>query len=136
MELQLAQRRLARIWFIFGGILFLLIFMQTMFGKFEDKSDEAWSWFFPNIIPTLSLMISVFVFQNKKPQANKSIDKFYFQLAFWLSLFYLTTILVTILSQPFVGSSIISLMHESNLYLGPFQGLVTAALGSLFIKSK
>ena len=131
-----AKKRLAILWFIFTAGLFIIILMQSLLGKFEDKSNEAWSWFFPNVLPTLSLMISVFILDLKSRKSRKTIDKFYFRIPFWLSILYLTTILITILVQPFSNKSIIDLMQESSLYLGPFQGLVTGSIGFLFVKGE
>ena len=132
-----AKKRIATLWFVLGGLLFILVLLQSILGKFENKSNEAWSWFFPNILPTLSLMLSVFLFDmRKKVKVEREINNFYFRLTFGLSLVYLITVLITLLIQPFTESSAISLMKNSNLYLGPFQGLITASIGLLFTSAE
>lgn len=131
-----AKKKLATIWFIYGGILFILILVQSLLGKYEDKVNEAWSWFFPNVIPTLSLMISIFLFDVRKKKSNKTVDVFYYRIPLWLSVIYLSAILLTILVQPFTSYSIIKSMSVSNFYLGPFQGLITASIGFLFVKAE
>lgn len=136
MELFEAKKKLAILWFLFSGGLFVLLLIQSFLGKYEDNANGAWSWFFPNVLPTLSLMISVFLFDLKKAKSNKTIDKFYFKISFWLSLGYFLTILATILIEPFSQKSIMEILKESNLYLGPFQGLVVASIGFLFVRSE
>jgi hypothetical protein len=44
--------------------------------------------------------------------------------------------LTIILAQPLTQLPALELMRQSNLYLGPLQGLVAAALGAFFIKSE
>ena len=50
-----------------------------------------------------------------------------------LSVFYLLLVAVTILAQPFLQDvSPIELMHRSNLWLGPLQGLAAGVLAAFF----
>lgn len=60
------------------------------------------------------------------------VDRFFFRLADFLSIAYLATVILTILLSPFSRLSQLELIKVSNLWLAPFQGLVTAALGGLF----
>lgn len=74
------------------------------------------------------------------------VRKDFFQVALWLSVVYLVMVLATILMRPFVvdpdlpkvmkAAKAIELMHTSNLWLGPFQGLVASALGVLFVSKQ
>lgn len=49
------------------------------------------------------------------------------------SVFYLLLVAVTILAQPFLQDvSPIELMHRSNLWLGPLQGLTAGVLAAFF----
>jgi hypothetical protein len=128
------KRRLATLWFTGSGIIFLVILFQTFFGRFEDNVSEAWEWFLPTILPTLSLIISVFVVDTLgRGKKIRTVDKFMFRLTFSLSLLYLVVMSLTILMSPFSSLTPIELMKQSNLWLGPFQGLVSASLGAFFI---
>lgn len=130
-----AKKRLVTLWFLSGAILFLIMLIMTFKGKFEDFPDKAWGWLFPNILPTLSLMISVFLFDQSNKQSNtKAIEKFYFQFAFFMSLFYILILFLTILTAPLTGNALLSQMEQSSLYLGPIQGLVAGAIGLFFLK--
>ena len=57
-------------------------------------------------------------------------------IAVGLSGCYLVIILVSILIQPFSEKPPIELMHSSNLWLGPLQGLVASALSILFVSKQ
>jgi heme/copper-type cytochrome/quinol oxidase subunit 3 len=131
------QKRLALLWFIFSGILFFIILFQSILGKYHGAESEVWSWFLPNILPTLSLITSVLVigeirYKKSKP---KTVDNFVFKLSFFLSTLYLLTIIITVLATATASSSFTSLalLKKSQLWLAPFQGLVSAALGAFFI---
>ena len=53
-----------------------------------------------------------------------------------LSIAYLALVALTVLIGPFAaetGREMIERMQTSNLWLGPFQGLVASALGVLFV---
>lgn len=135
MTIEVAKKRLALLWFLSGSVLFFLMLIMTFNGKFEDFPDKAWGWFFPNILPTLSLMVSVFMFDQSKRQSNtENIEKFYFQIAFFISLFYMIILSMTILTAPLTGNAMLSQMEQSSLYLGPIQGLVAGAIGLFFVK--
>ena len=139
MEISLTecQKKLSIFWFIGSGILFIIILFQTFLGHYADETKEAWNWFFPNVTPTLSLMVGVIVASRfGKTFTEKTTDRFVFRLAFSLSVIYLITLFLTILIQPFTQKSPIELFTQSHQWLVPLQGLVTASLGAFFVKSK
>jgi len=139
MEITIAdsRKRLATIWFISAGLLFILLLFQTIFGVYGDKAKDAWSWLLPTIMPTLSLIIGVLVADTfSKRSKDEAVDKFIFQLSYFLSAAYLITVSITILLSPLSNQPPLELMKLSNLWLAPFQGLVSAALGAFFVSGK
>lgn len=129
-----AKRKLSQPWFVAAAILFIIMFLQTIGGKFEDKNVEAWGWLTQNLLPTLSLIIAVFVTESSVESMDKEIEKFYFNLAFGMSIFYLCIVVGVLLSGPFSSKGLIEWLQSSSIYLGPFQGLVVATIGIFFIK--
>lgn len=133
------RRNLAIIWFFGGGALYLLLILQSAAGYYGENIREVWSWFLPNILPTLSLIIgSTFTFGNTRTTAK--ISRFAARFSCCLSVGYLLTLGFTILLPPviqlldiFIFSNRLELLKSSNLWLAPFQGLVTAILGSLLV---
>jgi hypothetical protein len=86
-------------------------------------------------------MVSVFAAYALIQDAEE--DKFiarksFFNLAFGLSLFYLVNLLIVIAAAPFavsatgIGAHPVDILHISNFWLGPLQGLTVAAIGTLF----
>ncbi len=133
---RVAQKKLMILWCTGGLILFLLLIIRSVGGIYGTKVDEAWSWFIPTIVPTLFLMITVAIIDFSQPTiSEKQSDKFLFQLAFAMSLVYLILVSFTVL-RPFAIYTPIEMMKKSNLWLGPLQGLVAAALGAFFVKSQ
>lgn len=138
-----SKKRLAMVWFMGAGILFVVLILQTIFGRYGDKAREAWSWLLPSILPTLSLIIGGVVISSRISkgvetgvETEETIDQFAFQLSFFLSIAYLITVSLTIFLSPFSELPPLELMKQSNLWLAPFQGLVSAALGVFFVSKK
>lgn len=131
------RNALAALWFIVGGFLFLLFVAQTIMGRYQDKAGEAWDWFLPSIMPTLLLMVGVFAAHKSGPQdAKETVSRFVFWLSFGTSCLYLIAVALPILLQPFTETPFLEVMKQSNLYLGPFQGLTSAAIGIFFVKKE
>lgn len=128
------KKALALLWFVGGGAFFLFMLFQTIFQRYGNRVDEAWSWFFPTIMPTLSFMLGVFVMEAlHKGDTRPTVDRFVFLLSFGLSLVYLLAVALVLLLQDFADSPF-EVMTQSNLYLGPWQGLVAASLGAFFVQ--
>ena len=137
LTLGVCKRRLATLWFGLSAPSFLIFLLQTCFGRYADYSEEAWSWLLPTFMPTLSLIIAVLVADANTPGRNRArIDRFLFQLAYWVSAAYLLVILLTILMQPFAEdpNNPMNYLRLSQLWLAPLHGLAAAALGAFFIK--
>jgi hypothetical protein len=137
VSLRTCKKRLAILWVVGGLIVFVLLVLQSIFGKYGDKLDEAWAWFLPTVVPTLSLIIGVLVLDaTSSKTTDKRIEPLIFNLAFGISAVYLVMVALILLIQPFTEFSPLELMKRSNLWLGPLQGLVAAALGAFFIKGE
>src|SRR5262249_4969396 len=109
---------------------------QTILGRYGERASEAWSWLLPTIMPTLSLMIGVLVMDALGHGIKiMEIDAFLFKLTFGISSAYLAAVFLIVILQPLSRLSPFDLMGQSNLWLGPFQGLVAAALGAFFVKA-
>ncbi len=128
------QKRLAILWFTGGGLLFFLLLLQTFFGRYGDQVKEAWSWFLPTIMPTLLLIAGV-VASDLFGRSDRTarVEAFSFRLAYIVSLAYLLIVSLTLFLSPFSPLSQLELMHLSNLWLGPLQGLTGAVLGFFFV---
>jgi hypothetical protein len=133
----LCKKHLALIWFIGGIFLFLLFALQSILGKYGNGTAEAWNWFLPSIMPSLSLVLGVIVLDVARGGSKKTkIDRFIYHLVFFLSIIYLLLVVSIPLLQPLTGTDPLELMKRSNLWLAPFQGLVSAGLGIFFVKGE
>ncbi len=130
-----AQKKLAICWFIFASIFFLVVVLQTLFGKFGDNVSDVWSWLQSALVPSLSLMITIFV-TNINTEDDHQVDVFYFRLTFWISFVYLMILLAHILIEPFSSKTEIQIIKQSKVYIGTIQGIVSASLGLFFVKKE
>ena len=137
IPLDLVRGRLALVWLIGSGVAVILIVFQSLLGRFGDAAQEAWGWLLPTIMPTLTMITTALGYTALEPlRANAVVRRDFFRLALWLSIIYLVLVVMTVLIGPIAaddGPGMIKLMHTSNLWLGPFQGLVASAIGVLFV---
>lgn len=136
-----AKKRLAIIWFVVAGFLFLLFVLQTLFGRYPDEEKEAWGWFLPNIMPALLLIVGTLKADAPKSNPNDdSLNVFTYRIALALSVFYFAAISLTIFLSPLLeqsrGMSPLQLLQLSNLFIGPLQGIVVGAIGLFFVKNR
>jgi hypothetical protein len=136
-EMSRCRRRLATLWFSGAGALFVLLILQSILGRYAERTTDAWSWFLPTIMPTLSLIIGVLVADalGQHRTTVRMAEPFLFRLTFVVSSAYLLGVCLVILLKPFSALGPIELMTQSNLWLGPLQGLAVASLGAFFVKS-
>lgn len=141
ISLDEARWALGKIWFIGAALLAALLIFQSLAGVHEARVEGVWGWALPNVMPTLSLMIGVFAaaaLQEHVESDSMRVRRPFFRLAMGLSVFHLVAVASTILAQPFLGTikgseaNPMTLFDMSNLWLGPLQGLVAAAIGALF----
>lgn len=134
-----SQKKLSLLWLSISGLLFILFFLQTVFGRYQNQETEAWSWLMPTILPTLSLIVSSLVTEMQQQQSTKrKCSRFLFHLTFGMSGFYLLTVIATVMIAPiaiqYTGATILGFMQKSQIWLGPLQGLVAGTLCVFFTK--
>lgn len=140
ISLDLVRNRLAAVWGIGAGLVVIVVVLQSLLGRFGDRTQDAWGWLLPTIMPTLGMIFTVLGYTALDPVfSNSVVRKSFFHIAMGLSIGYLGLVTLTVLIGPFAavnGSQMVDLMNTSNLWLGPFQGLVASALGVLFVTKK
>jgi hypothetical protein len=130
------KRSLATLWFVGAGFIFFIVLIQSLLGRFDSQVNQVWGWLLPTMMPTLSLIIGVLVFDavHGAKDSGKT-DRFLCRLTLALSSAYLMAVFLVIALQPFAAVPPLELMNQSSTWLGPFQGLVAAAMGAFFVKT-
>ena len=130
-----SRKRLALLWFIGSGCLFVFLIVQSLAGTYGSSVNEVWAWFLPTVLPTVSLITAVLAADALgQTFESKKVDQFFYRLAIILSVAYLLAVGSTVFVSPLVAVTPLTLMKTSNLYLGPFQGVLTGTLGVFFLK--
>ena len=130
-----AQKKLAVSWFLSSFAFFAIILAQTLFGKLDGNIQEAWSWAMSSVIPSLSLMLTVFL-ANLNNNKDHQVDYFYYKLALGVTFGYFSILLAHILVQPFTGKKELDIINQSKIYIGSIQGVVSSCLGMFFVKKE
>jgi len=135
--LHIARWKLARLWLLLSGLIALVLIIQSTMGKYPGKAQNVWSWALPTILPTLSLILAVLGANALDPEDKSvTVRKTFYSLAVGLSLAYLLLVLLTLTLDPMTPYESVELMTLSNLWLGPFQGVVASAIAVLFFSRK
>ena len=137
VPLDSARNRLASLWLGAAGLIFLILVIQSLLLVYGSFVQEVWGWILPTVMPTLGMIVTVLGYTALDPRSGEAVvRKSFLTVAFWLSFTYLLLIIVTVLIQPFSAANPVDLMRMSNLWLGPFQGVVASALGVLFVSKR
>lgn len=137
LPLDIVRTRLATAWFSGVSVILVIVVLQSLLGRYGERTQEAWGWLLPTIMPTLGMIITVLGYTALDPHATEFVvRKTFLRIALFLSVLYLVLILLTICIQPLTSTDPVELMRMSNLWLGPFQGLVASALGVLFVSKQ
>jgi hypothetical protein len=142
IPLETARWRLATVWFGGAGLIATILAVQSLFNVYGEKIPQVWGWALPNIVPTLSLMLGVCAgaaVSEESESDSMRVRLPFFWLSLGLSCFHLLCVAAVILAGPMLPSRTpeqeFDPLHAfvlSNLWLGPLQGLVAAAVGALF----
>lgn len=136
LTLHRAKWIMALLWIVSFAVLLLLLALQSLFGHYAPRTQDAWNWFLPAIVPTVSLIAGVLVidFQTgrEREDASKFIDTLLFPVALWLSVFYLLLVAVSIMVQPLLRMPPLEVMQLSSLWLVPMQALTVGVLAAFF----
>jgi hypothetical protein len=149
VPLYTVRTHLGLVWLAGAGLAFVVLMLRSLLDAYVDqrvdRTLEVWGWFLPTVMPTLGMIIAVWGQSALNPVLfeDSVVRKDFFRLALALSVAYLVMILLTISMPPPVGASkvirighALERMRASNLFLGPFQGLVASALGVLFVSKQ
>lgn len=127
------RAKLATVWFTGSGIVFVVLMLQSIFGKYAGQLQEVWSWFVPTVVPSLSLMLGVIgASALSAADDDRMVKATFYRFALALSYFYLVVLALTIFLEPLGNVPGIQLFILSNYWLSPIQGLVVAAIGVVF----
>lgn len=133
VSLGATRRRLALLWMVWAASLVLLVFVQTVLGRYADRAREAWDWLLPTIVPLTGLLVGVVATDAlsrdaEQCRANRSL----YGLSLGLSILYLSLVSLVLLAAPFSAIPPLRLMANSVVWLGGLQGIVAASIGAFF----
>ncbi|MDB5008520.1 MAG: hypothetical protein JWP45_2913 [Mucilaginibacter sp.] len=133
-----AQQGLTIVWFINGGIIITILVLLSLSGRFGAQSNIAWTWVSENIIPTFTLIIGTFTASLTQRNNQDLIDKFFYRLALFSSLFYFLILYIILIFGPAAaannGQSFADVLSNSKVFLNVIQGSVSFVLGLFFIR--
>ena len=140
IEVRIAKRRVATVWGVGAGAPFVLLVAQSLIGHYGTSASEVWAWFLGGVAPTLGLIGAVLGAEAMQADTGtpRAVDGFFLNWSLGLSIVYLLCLWAILLAGPLRGLSegLPELLRETGTWITPLQGLVTAALGVLFVRKK
>ncbi len=139
VDVATGQWWLAGIWFTGAGLSFVLMLLETMGPRPPLVAGDAWQWFLPLVVPTLSLMLGTIVaqaMQSRGAGRKATVGRPAFVAASSLSVLYLLMVLALLIVWPMMRlkpGEVNDMLQKSNLWLPAVQGLVGIALGAFFV---
>ena len=135
VQLKNIRRKLLLLWVVFSVPILLLVFLQTLTGKFQGILGAAWGWVGINLLPVLILLL-MGAMQNK--HGDKVIQRFVFRIILVFSIIYLLLLLITqlALSAGTGDQSILAYFMQSYKWLVPFQFILLLIFASLFYRKQ
>ena len=133
IPLETARNAMAIVWFPGAGVLFAILAVQTILGRYQGSVQEVWAWFQPTVFPTSALILGVIGATALQADSDKrTVRRFFFKLSLGLAIFYLIMLLAVLLIDPFAPVHGIELFNLASYFLAPLQSLVVAAIAVLF----
>ncbi len=139
IDIATGQSWLAGIWFVGAAVTFVLMLLETMGPRAPLAAGDAWPWYLPLVVPTLSLMLGTIVaqaMQSRGAGKKATVGRPAFVAASSLSVLYLAMVLVLLVVWPLLRmrpSEASDMLQKSNMWLPAVQGLVGIALGAFFV---
>jgi hypothetical protein len=132
MKVGTVRRIIFAEWLGGAAVPFLIVFAQTLGGRYGQRPQEAWAWLLPAVLPTLGLMSAVVL---NASTSSAEVPKFTALFAIGMSALYLALVAATLLLQPFSPFTASELFAMSHLWLAPAQGLCAAAIAAIFLSA-
>ena len=135
-----AQIRISKVWFICGPIIFIVFLILQISGRFGKDSADAWQWLISQVLPTLTLISSVFIILSKaKKDGGELTTPYFFRLAFYGSIFFFVCLFGVVLSIPLgeiidPEKSSYEFLDSMTIPLSAVLSIVTALVGIFFAK--
>jgi Effector-associated domain 11 len=129
------RKQLLWLWIGFSIPMLLLIFVQTIAGKYVEIESTPWLWAGANLLPCFVLLLTG-AMQNKN--AGKFIQTFIYRIILVATLAYLLLLVMTLLSMT-AGSaeqSLADYFRQSYRWLLPFQLLLIGVFVLLFFRQE
>ncbi|MFK7806212.1 MAG: hypothetical protein AB8F74_00295 [Saprospiraceae bacterium] len=129
------RKQLLWIWIGFSMPVLVLIFIQTIAGKYVEIEMVPWIWVGVNLIPGF-LVLMFGAMQNKN--AGKFIQTFIYRIIVIAVIAYLGTILTTLLTMTAgtTEQSIADYFQQSYQWLLPFQLLLMVVFALLYFRKE
>jgi hypothetical protein len=130
---------LSYLWAAYALLLFGVLLFQYLGGHFSAGQEGSTTLYnlLSLVLPTSALILAAWWATDSSGRvARRVVDKGYFWMAWFVSLFYLSILLVALLAQPLITTDAAGYTTNLHLAMSIFQTFVSAAVGVFFVKAR
>ena len=141
MTLGRAKAILSGFWFIFGGIVYMIVAYLTLIGRFDlgpGDWDAGLAWVSPLILPVLGFILPTMTLTSVPRDLIKIKHVHVFGIVLTLSLFYIGLLFLLLWRLPLeidkIETYVGNVMRSSLWYMGAFQAVIMGLLGKFYLE--
>lgn len=131
-----AVRVLLGQWLISACAISILILLQSIFGKYGNDSEVAWSWMCGLFVPPLSLLLTAALTESSIDWHNQVASTFKYWVAFGAGGVCILAVAFILLIEPVVSLSYFQLFEKTSLALALWQGFSVAAISAVVFEGR
>ena len=135
------QTRLLKYWLLPTVVLGAVLLIQAYLGKYGGRYEEAFSWFFPHVMPTLVLMLGIVgqvtLDTTRRKEAQKThVATGFYRLSFWVTAVHFFLLGSAIFVQPLTDWTPFEIFKISNFVLAFSQTIVSGSVVIFFVQGR
>lgn len=123
-------------WIVVTALLSLLLFAQSLFGKYGDDFGDYWEWLLNGSAPPLALLLSAAMSDDAKAWGQAKANMFRASCAFLISTMFLGALAATILFEPVATLGAFDILKASSYGMGIWLGIVFAAISAVLFDGR
>lgn len=136
MTRELAVRQLMILWIAIAIPVIILLFVQSLAGKYGQDSSIIWNWIIGQLSAPMALTSSAHFSDASARWKNGAANVARYKTAMILSILHLSFILLSLFIEPLLELTPFELIEQASFLLSIIQGLAVAAIGSLVFEGR
>ena len=124
------------VWICLPFLLILLVFAQSVMGKYGSDAPVIWNWLIGQISAPIALTTTAYFSSASAKWRNGQFDIVRYRFALWFSLLQCILVAIFFLVEPLIEVGIFDVIEQASFLLTVAQGATVAAIGALVFEGR